>query len=393
MRQVFLFLLVQLSFATGFCQTVNYPRQLKLITVSGNGYERGIQHGQQMKKEIAELMVLWKNDLQRNMQIPADSFIHQFLRNTNFTPTIKKYTPDILEEVRGIAEGSGQSFDDIFAFQLVDEYWVYQDKISNDPNHHHCSGIGVPAMNGRPAYVSQNMDLDAWMDGYQVIMHIKQNGETPEQYIVTCAGVITFNGINEYGIGVCVNTLMQLSASDDGLPVAFVIRGLLAKKKGSEALQFLQSVKHASGQNYILGIIDSVYDFEASAEKVVRMQPDASGIVYHTNNPVANNDIKPWYKKYYENFLAGNTQNQNSEARFAALKTRSAQTKVKDDVFIKTTLRSKDDSNNPVCRTHLPNKHGFTFTSVIFTLSGTRSMQVTAGPPDESEYQSFYFAK
>src|SRR4249920_3848846 len=110
------------------------------------------------------------------------------------------------------------------------------------------------------------MDLDAWMDGYQVIMHIKQNGETPEQYIVTCAGVITFNGINEYGIGVCVNTLMQLSASDEGLPVAFVIRGLLAKKKGSEALHFLQSVKHASGQNYILGAVDSVYDFEASAE-------------------------------------------------------------------------------------------------------------------------------
>ena len=54
---------------------------------------------------------------------------------------------------------------------------------------------------------------------------------------------------------------------------------------------------------------------------------------------------------------------------------------------------SKDDSNNPVCRTHLSSKKGFTFGSVILTLSNKRIMQVTAGPPDESEYQTFSFDK
>lgn len=382
-----------LLFVTGFCQTNHTKRQLKTITVSGNGYERGFQNGQQMKKEISELMILWKKDLEQNLHLPADTFIHNFLSATDFIPSIKKYTPDILDEVRGIAKGADQPFNDMLAFQLVDEYWVYQDKLSNDTIHHHCSDIGVPAMNGRPAYVSQNMDLGVWMDGYQIILHIQKHGNTPEQYILSCAGLVALTGINENGIGVCVNTLMQLQASNDGLPVAFVIRGLLEKKNNKEVLQFIHTTKHASGQNYTIGTVDSVYDFEASAHKVVRLYPDASGIVYHTNHPVVNNDIKPWYQDYYQKYLAGTTQNRNSEIRFATLKKRANETTDKNDMFIKATLRSRDDNNNPVCRTHLPNKGGFTFGSVILTLSNKRIMQVTAGPPDESEYQTFSFDK
>lgn len=248
-------------------------------------------------------------------------------------------------------------------------------------------------MNGRPAYVSQNMDLDAWMDGYQIVLHIQRHGDTPEQYILSCAGLIALNGINENGIGVCVNTLMQLQADGKGLPVAFLVRGLLKRKSNKAVLQFLQKTKHASGQNYLIGTVDSVYDYEASANKVMRLQPDASGIVFHTNHPVVNDDVKPWYQDYYKKYISGDTQNFNSEVRFAALKRRANEAKKKDDLFIKTTLRSKDDNKNPVCRTHLPDKHGFTFASVIMTLSAKPMMQVTAGPPDESEYQTFAFKK
>ncbi|MFZ4543276.1 MAG: hypothetical protein ACOYOA_04445 [Saprospiraceae bacterium] len=111
----FLLLLV-----SGYGQTNSNKRALKVVTLSGNGYERGYQHGQQMKKEIAELMVLWKNDLEAGMHMPADTFIRHFLAATDFIPAIKKYTPDVLDEVRGMAKGAEQSFDDMLAFQLVD---------------------------------------------------------------------------------------------------------------------------------------------------------------------------------------------------------------------------------------------------------------------------------
>ena len=380
-----------LSLLTAPCQTNSYKRQVKTITLTGTGFQRGLQYGSQLKNEIAGLMVLWKKDLENNIHIPADTFIKNFLRATNFIPAIEKYTPDIYEEVKGIAEGSGQSLNDIFAFQLPDEYWVFEDQLAKDTIHHHCSAIGIPGRKGRAAYVSQNMDVDSWMDGYQIILHIQQNGNTPEQYILTCAGIVALNGLNSAGAGVCVNTLIQLKSSNDGLPVAFMIRGLLQKQNEADALEFLKKTKHASGQNYILGFGDSVYDYEASANKVIRMYPDTSGIISHTNHPVVNDDVKPWYHDYYQQYLAGNTQNGNSEIRFASLKKRTRETGEKDDGFIKTTLRSKDNPNNPVCRAHLPGKHGFTFGSVILVLSNKHLMEVTAGPPDESEYQTLSF--
>lgn len=393
MKQILFLLMLQLVFSCSISQTASSKRELKLISVSGDGYQRGYQHGRQLKKEIAEVMVLWKKNLESSMKMPADSFLNKFFSNTDFTPAIKKHTPDVWEEVRGIADGAEQPFKDMLAFQLVDEYWVFQDQLNRDTTLHHCSDIAIPARNGQPAYVSQNMDLQAWMDGYQIVLHIQPHKNTPEQYLLSCTGLVALTGINEHGIGVCVNTLMQLRASNDGLPVAFMIRGLLEKKKGTDALSFLQNTKHASGQNYFLGVVDSVYDFEASARKVVRMLPDASGILYHTNHPIVNDDVKPWYNYYYQRFLAGKTLENNSEVRYYALQKRINESSLQDDDFIKATLRSKDDPKNPICRANTSGKGGFTFGSVILTLSNKRTIQVTAGPPDESEYKTFSFSR
>jgi isopenicillin-N N-acyltransferase like protein len=92
-----------------------------------------------------------------------------------------------------------------------------------------------------------------------------------------------------------VNTLLELKASSNGLPVAFVVRRIINSTDKEDLLNFIQTVSHASGQNYILGIRGEVYDFEASANKVVRFEPkNKNGTVYHTNHALANDDIWPW---------------------------------------------------------------------------------------------------
>ncbi len=70
------------------------------------------------------------------------------------------------------------------------------------------------------------MDLETYLQGYQVLPHIAANEKEPEQYVLSSAGLIALTGMNAKGIGVCVNTLMELKASSDGLPVARVIRGM-----------------------------------------------------------------------------------------------------------------------------------------------------------------------
>ena len=211
--------------------------------------------------------------------------------------------------------------------------------------------------------------------------------------ILTHPGLIALNGMNETGIGVVVNTIMQLQSSPDGLPVAFVVRKILSFTEEGELLDFIQEVRHASGQNYILGVRNKVYDFEASANQVVRFDPkNPNGAVYHTNHPVVNNDLKPWHAAYdpdqeIEKLPLGS----NSYLRFSALEERIKEAANITDADIMEALRSKDDPDNPVCQNIVQGKGGFTFASTVMTLSDTPTLQVTSGPPDESEYKVFTF--
>jgi len=375
-------------FAQSAEQAIYTNRDVPVIALSGNGYQRGLQHGKALKNEIAEVYKKWKDNIQRNAKQNADSVIAQFYNATHFVPAIKKWTPEIYDELKGISRGSGQSFKDVLCFQLVDEFWVYMDKLDHAPGHH-CSGIGVAGTANHPAYIAQNMDLESYMNGYQLLLHIAANKNEPEQYILSCAGLVALNGINSKGIGVCVNTLMELKASSDGLPVACVIRGVLSKQDRGTVLRFIQGVKHASGQNYIIGAIDSVYDFEASSGKVVRFFPNYSNqsIVYHTNHAIANDNIKPWYQESHRQIISGELKNDNSVIRFASLRNRlNLPASNISDKVIKETLRSKDDKKNPVCRDYKNGDDGFTFSSVILTLGTVRTIQLTNASPDQSAY-------
>jgi predicted choloylglycine hydrolase len=208
--------------------------------------------------------------------------------------------------------------------------------------------------------------------------------------------MVAINGLNEKGIGICVNSLMELQASTDGLPVAFIVRAVLNKQSGPEALTFLKSVKHASGQNYILGIADSVYDFEASTNQVVRFLPrkEYNSVVYHTNHALVNHDVKEWYKDYHQKVMKCETKTNNSEVRFASLeKHLNVQPSQISTALIKNTLRSKDSATNPVCRDFNSGEFGFTFSSVLFTLGDKPSVQITNGSPNQSEYKEYFFKK
>jgi len=234
------------------------------------------------------------------------------------------------------------------------------------------------------------------MNRYQILLHIIGTGTEPEQYILTCAGLIAATGMNEAGIGICCNTLMELRASVNGLPVAFIVRGILSKHDGRDAIFFIKSVQHASGQNYIIGIQDSVCDFEASSDQIIQFCPDVNQkeIVYHTNHAIVNHNVKPWYQEYHKNVLGGGAKNMNSVIRFNSLEKnlKKPTEEISADV-IKKILRSKDDETNPVCRSYQEGGIVFTFSSVLYTLNGKRSVQLTYGSPDQSEYTEHFFRK
>ena len=148
---------------------------IRVIELSGSPLEIGRAHDETLRSEIADIVGRWKANLEETSGIPADRYLDQFGRDTNFTPAIERTTPGLLEEIRGLAEGSGISFRNIISFQLIDEQWIYTRQLREHaaPAAHHCTALGVFDP-GRPPILAQNMDIPKYFDGSQILLRLSE---------------------------------------------------------------------------------------------------------------------------------------------------------------------------------------------------------------------------
>ena len=357
--------------------------QLHRIAISGSPRARGRQYGEGLRNIIRQRDAAWKAHIGISTGHEPDHFIAHHLESTHYVAAVMRWVPELLDEVRGIAEGANLPFSDIFAFQLMDEEWWFSQGLGG---HHHCSGLGFSAA-GR-AVAGQTMDLPGWMDGFQTLLTVEDPASDLTAHVLTAAGMVGLCGMNSAGLAVDVNTLAQLPTSTIGLPVAFVSRGLLARRDVASASQFLNQITHASGQNYILTDISGLANFEASAAGVVPWRPwPESHLVWHTNHPLCAQGGS-------DQGLAATGGDANSIARLGALDRRLAHGTFQASLeAMKEALASRDDPYAPIAREHVPGRHdlGFTFATVIWEIAPELCAHVAPGPAHVAAFESFTF--
>jgi isopenicillin-N N-acyltransferase like protein len=313
---------------------------------------RGEAHGEHLRELIGEGIARWKDSLGPQ----PDVWITRFLHDTDFVPAIEATTPDLLDEVRGIAAAAGVREHEMLAYQLVDEQWCYT--LRKRIEHEHCSTIGGPG------FVAQNLDLPIWWDGLQTVLRIPPHGNEPGCIVVTAAGFIVMNGMNDAGVAIGVNALPDLPAVSHGLPVAFAIRGALAKRSAADAVAFLRSVDHASGQNYIVGDRDEVLGVECDAQGSTAYGDGRR--LAHTNHSV----VRTAHASD-EGVAAGALA--NSCARLDFL-----------NDFDGNVTELLSDSTVPIRRVPTSVSPSATFATVVFELGDAPRALVRGGPSEES---------
>ena len=104
-------------------------KDFRVIMLEGSAKERGRAHGETLRKDIQAMVGEWKEQIYQDLQLDPECFLQQLVEETNFLPAVKRWTPALLEEVEGIAEGAGVDFNTIFARQLSDEeLWFRMEK-------------------------------------------------------------------------------------------------------------------------------------------------------------------------------------------------------------------------------------------------------------------------
>jgi hypothetical protein len=356
--------------------------KLPILHLNGTPYENGFQHGKIMKDKIINLVGLWKKDIENNYQIDADKFIKIFLDSTNYIPAIEKWTPDLLEEMKGISAGSGLDFNTIFAFQLIDEIWTNASLINIQ---HHCTSVGINNFkkDGSSNYIAQNIDITQFYHGTEILLDIKNKNADSDKLVVTFPGYIGINGLNMY-IGITENSLSDLKGSKNGLPVCCIARGVLEKHSFGEAVNFIKNIKHASGQNYIIGSRFDIISLECAVDLVTEYWPDSSrNYTFHANRPLTNNSYNPDYLAYL-NALNGIIP---EAMRFSDERLKLMQNKILNNkrIDLKTIMDAL--SSKPVCNNN-------TFVSTIMEFNDVyNELRISPGKPDSTEYLVFKILK
>lgn len=266
--------------------------KLSVYTFPGPPRERGRAQGEELRARIAGHLEKWKEVCVASTGLTVQHYLSRLYAETDFFPAIETYTPDLLEEVRGIAEGAGQEFELVMARQLSDEEpwfrtWLRYEEVLGE----NCSALAAGKEEGLPPLVAQNMDTPGYYNGDQVVLRVREPGTEVEALVFTVAGKLSLCGMNNRGVAICCNTLSQLDYSRTGLPEDFIVRRVLQLENLAQVKDFMFGVPHASGQNYVLGDSSGVTDLECSAGKVVEMKPDPdTGRLAHTNHPLVNDD-------------------------------------------------------------------------------------------------------
>ena len=374
--------------------------EMPVLELKGAPRERGLAHGETLRDKIRDNLRLMKEDITRSHAVEAGTAIDEFLRDTHFIPAIERWTPGLHDELKGIAEGSGCQLHDILALNFTDELWCYGIKTRAGEwkgPYNKCTCAAAFGQEGLPTLSGQNMDIPHWHDGHQVLLRIKHE-QGLESMVFSSAGLVALNGLNNQGIGITVNAIFELDHASTGLPVAFVIRGALEKRTFAEAVDFVCTVPHASGQNYLIAGAERVISLECSAGRVVPFElGDHPGRLWHANQALINDDRDIFEqlvegmpeKKYKRQFL-------NSAARVNAVKERIADPSQAVTVeTLKQVFSSRDNPDFPVSYHYDVNAGilGFTAGCAIYEISGSSPpvLHLAAGPPDMTEFRTFRF--
>lgn len=356
-----------------------------LLELPEGARARGRVHGEAHRPLIRDHLEIWIAHLDGGRAEVPRAWLERFIDGTDFLAAARRWTPDLVEEVEGIAEGAGLPFRHVWALQLLDEEWAWSMRqAAGRPPRSKCSTFAIPGDGaGRPTLVGQNMDLGSYTRGLQVLLRFAAEGERPASLVFSLAGMVGLMGVNAAGLGVHVNTLSQLPSAAAGLPVAFIVRGALQRRAASDAAAFVAAVQHASGQHYVLADPREVRSFESSAEGSTPFGGQGGGRVLHTNHPLAGENAPLPFR--------------NSVVRLESLQRRLGGPEAPAIDDARAALSSADDPAHPICR--LGGETGliaYTTGAMISTLPAADQSvvsEITVGPPGVNPWQRFELAR
>lgn len=219
---------------------------MHILNLKGAPYDVGFQHGKELRELIGGYHSLCRIVLN---SIPNDSVAETI---SKVEGGLRGRYADSLDEMRGIADGSGLSYEDILLVNFTSEV---RSQASSG-----CTSFAATGTATRAEQLIMGKTRDMASQAYfpfQIAMKIHMSGKAEVFLAEAFAGMaVTGCGMNEHGLGIALNTIASINDSDDtvGIQRAFLARLVLEECKSvDEAVDlFSQNDLAYQGANFLI---------------------------------------------------------------------------------------------------------------------------------------------
>lgn len=249
-----------------------------MVRVSGTHLEIGRQIGEACKQQVLHsienaraLLVSTYDDLQLTWEGAQ-------IQSRKYLPFAQERYPQYVDELQGIAEGSGASFDDIVVLNAMEA-------VTMDALHlTKCTSLAVNddyTADGH-VLVAHNEDWLPEDEGDVFLVHATPDDEPPF-LAMTYGGLLPNIGFNAAGIAQCCDSVYPTD-SRIGVPRLVASRAVLGARTPADAIRFMLVPQRAAGYNHLLAHESGeLYNVEVSARRFAILYGE-DGYLAHTNH-------------------------------------------------------------------------------------------------------------
>lgn len=269
-----------------------------LIEISGSPLERGRSYGSQAKDRVHKTLSHYKAQVSQMKLAQAD--IAAIVRLV--TPAVERFDHGYLDEMRGIAEGAGVAFEDIFLVNARTEILKIAARpdlrarlLGDAPDG--CTSVTVmpsATKNGELIH-AQNWDWKVECSETGVVLRIKTESGL-EILTYTEAGMMARSGFNSAGVAITGNNLeSSVDYSQVGVPLPMIRRKALECTHVAPAMAMVYTTAKTASNNMAVSHCDGVaINFECAPSETFMLHPQ-DGLLVHSNHwlsPVALGKLK-----------------------------------------------------------------------------------------------------
>jgi hypothetical protein len=239
------------------------------FVVSGGPRERGVAYGKQFKDGISQFL---NQELYEALGGKPSSKDEMLKYAAACGKATREICPIVAEEIEGIAEGAGRSYEEIILIHAHEE--LYHRSKLPEAKHGHCTAVAVsPTDSGDGhTYVGQTWD---WMTRLAGVSSVTewQRDEAPSAIAYGYPGMPIGAGLNSQGIALCWTSggLAKSGKASPriGVPSYALIAHLLAQKDIESVIREAQRDKHSGWFTFVMADANgNLVNIEGSPEGV-----------------------------------------------------------------------------------------------------------------------------